>query len=418
MFASPLYPRSLVPAVKQALADTPVVCLAGARQTGKTTLIRAMMPERAYFSLDDAPFLDAAKADPAGVVAALPRMVAIDEIQRAPELLPAIKLSVDMDRAPGRFVLAGSANLLLLPMLAESLAGRMETIRLMPLAESEKERKPGRFLRDLLAGAIKPAFASERRHACPIDLGDRLVKGGYPEPLARRPARARRWCRQYVSGIVQRDVFDVANVRNTDAIAQLLRLLAVRTGERLNASGLSRALGLNRETVREYISALERLFLVRRLPAWRRNVGKRLIKAPKTHVVDSGLAATLAGLESSDWIAQRMRMGRLLESFVFQQLRAQAGWTDPDIQFHHYRDRDQREVDLVITRGRRVWGVQVKFTSAPGRTAGRGMARLASLCGKDFQGGFILYNGYDTLPLSSLEKRPVRAVPLRELWNR
>ena len=417
MFDSPaLYPRPLVSVLHDALTDTPVVCLTGPRQSGKTTLVRAMMPDRPYFSLDHPPYLSAARADPAGFVAALPREVTIDEIQRAPELLPAIKLSVDLDRRPGRFVLTGSANLLLVPTVTESLAGRMEIARLMPLSEAEKERRPGLFLADLLSGAITPALRAAGQLADPSDLARRLVSGGYPEPLARSPARARQWHRQYIQSIVDRDVLDVGRVRDADGVARLLGLLAVRNGELLNTAGLSRELGLHRSTVREYIAVLERLFLVRRLLPWHRNVGRRrLVRTPKMHVVDSGLAATLAGLGSGDWIGKRDRMGHLLESFVAQQLMTLAGWTDPDIRFWHFRDKDGQEVDLVMTLGSRTWGIEVKATSTPGRSAGRGMARLAALCGDDFEGGILLYNGRDILPLAD---ERMLAVPLSELWER
>ena len=416
MFDSPaLYPRPLVAVLREALADTPVVCLTGPRQSGKTTLVRAMMPKRPYFSLDHPPYLSAAKGDPAGFVAALPREVTIDEIQRAPELLPAIKLSVDLDRRPGRFVLTGSANLLLLPAVTESLAGRMEIARLMPLSESEKERRPGHFLADLLAGAITPALRAGGQAPDPAYLGGRLVSGGYPEPLARSPARARQWHRQYVQSIVDRDVPDVGRVRDTDGVARLLRLLAARNGELLNTAGLSRELGLHRSTVREYISVLQRLFLVRRLRPWHRNVGKRLVRTPKMHLVDSGLAATLAGLRPGDWIAKRDRMGHLLESFVVHQFVTQAGWTDPDIRFWHFRDKDGQEVDLVMTLGSHTWGIEVKATSTPGRSAGRGMMRLAALCGDDFEGGMLLYNGRDILPLAD---ERMLAVPVGEVWRR
>lgn len=416
MFDSPtLYPRPLVSVLREALTDTPVVCLTGPRQSGKTTLVRAMMPERPYYSLDHAPYLAAAKADPAGFVAALPKKVAIDEIQRAPELLPAIKLSVDMDRRPGRFVLTGSANLLLLPTVTESLAGRMEVARLMPLAESEKQRRPGRFLADLLEGAVTPALRPGRPETDAHDLARRLVSGGYPEPLDRSPARARQWHRQYVRSIVDRDVLEVGRVRDANAVGRLLRLLAVRNGELLNTAGLSRELGLHRTTVREYVAVLERLFLVRRLQPWHRNVGRRLIRTPKMHLVDSGLAAALAGLSSEDWITNRARMGHLLESFVAHQLLTQAGWTEPELQFRHFRDKDGQEVDLVMTLGARTWGIEVKATSTPERSPGRGMARLAALCGSDFAGGFLLYNGRDILPLA--DKRML-AVPLSELWTR
>ena len=416
MFDSPaLYPRPLAAVLGEALADTPVVCLTGPRQSGKTTLVRAMMPERPYFSLDHPPYLSVAREDPAGFVAALPREVTIDEIQRAPELLPAIKLSVDQDRRPGRFVLTGSANLLLLPTVTESLAGRMEIARLMPLSESEKERRPGHFLADLLRADITPELHAGTQAPDPADLGGRLVSGGYPEPLGRSPARARQWYRQYVRSIVDRDVLDVGRVRDADGVARLLQLLAVRNGELLNTAGLSRELGLHRSTVREYVAMLERLFLVRRLAPWHRSVGKRLVRTPKMHLVDSGLAATLAGLSPGDWITKRARMGHLLESFIVHQFVTQAGWTDPDLRFWHFRDKDGREVDLVMTLGASTWGIEVKATSTPGRSPGRGMMRLATLCGDDFEGGMVLYNGRDILPL---EDERMLAVPLREIWRR
>ena len=410
-----LYPRPLAAILRDALSDTPVVCLTGPRQSGKTTLVRAMMPDRPYVSLDHPAYLSVAASDPAGFVASLPGEVTIDEVQRAPQLLPAIKLSVDLDHRPGRFVLTGSANLLLLPEVTESLAGRMEVAHLMPLSEAEKERRSGRFLADLLAGAIKPAVRARGHLPDPAGLPRRLVAGGYPEPLLRSPVRARQWHRQYVRSIVDRDVLDVGRVRDADALGRLLSLLAVRNGEQLNTAGLSRQLGLHRTTVREYVAILERLFLVRRLLPWHRNIGRRLVRTPKMHVVDSGLAATLAGLRARDWLGKRDRMGHLLESFVVHQLVTQAAWTDPDIRFWHFRDRDGREVDLVMTHGARTWGIEVKATSTPGRTAGRGMSRLGALCGDDFEGGILFYNGDDIL---SLAGGRTLAVPLRELWSR
>lgn len=409
-----LYTRSLASALREALSDTPVVCLVGPRQCGKTTLARVLKPERAFVSLDHPPFLDAASADPAGFMGSLPRDVTIDEVQRAPGLLPAIKLAVDTDRRPGRFLLTGSADLLLVPSVTESLAGRMEVVRLMPLSESEKERRPGGFLRDFLEGRLQPSLRPGTGPTAP-ELATRLTAGGYPEPLTRTPARARQWHRQYVRGIVDRDVLDVSNVRAADQVGRLLELLAVRNGELFNASRVARDLGLQRVTVLEYVSVLERLFLVRRLLPWHRNPGKRLIKSPKTHLIDSGLAATLAQLSAGDWLTKRQRMGHLLESFVVQQFVAQAGWTDPDLRFWHYRDKDGCEVDLVITLGSRTWGVEVKATSTPGQSAGKGLRRLAALCGDDFEAGIVLYNGGDILPLAADR---MLAVPFSELWTR
>jgi hypothetical protein len=412
--ARSLFPRSLGAAVREALADTPVVCLLGPRQSGKTTLAQQLAPGRTYVSLDDPSYYRTAVEDPAGFVASLPDAATVDEVQRAPALLPAIKHAVDRDRRAGRFLLTGSANLLLSPSITESLAGRMEIVQLHPLTESEKARRPGRFLDRLLHGALEPAI---RAGTAPADLSlaDRLVAGGYPEPLTRTPSRARQWHRQYVRSIIERDVREVARVRDVHEIGRLLELLALRSAELFNASGLASALGLRRETVEHYVAVLERLFLVRRLPAWRRNPANRLVTSAKLHFLDSGLAATLAGLTSAHWLSSRERMGHLLESFVVQQLVAQAAWTDPDLRFWHYRDKDQVEVDVVVTRGAKTWGIEVKAASSIGAGDGRGLRRLADRCGEDFASGVLLYSGRDVLPLGD---RRMLAVPLSELWER
>ena len=409
-----LFPRSLEPVIREALADTPVVCLLGPRQCGKTTLVQQLAPDRAYVSLDEQNYHQTALADPAGFVASLPEAVTLDEVQRAPELLPAIKRAVDQDRRPGRFVLTGSANLLLVPTVTESLAGRMEMAQLHPLTESEKARAPGHFLSDLLNGAIEPGIRPDATPDGP-SLPDRLVAGGYPEPLTRTPVRSRQWHRQYLRSIIDRDVQDVARVRDARELARLLELLALRSAGLLNTSNLANTLGLHRSTVDHYIAVLERLFLVRRLPAWRRNPAKRLIRTPKVHLLDTGLAATLADLTAYDWLGRRDRMGHLLESFVVQQLIAQATWTEPDLRFWHYRDKDRVEVDLVITRGEKTWGIEVKAARGITSGDGKGLARLAARCGEDFESGVLLYAGRDRLPLA--DKR-ILAVPLSELWER
>ena len=409
-----MLPRLLTSVIREAMADTPVISLLGPRQSGKTTLVRQLEPERAYISLDDNNYYQTATSDPAEFMASLPDVVTLDEVQRAPMLLPAIKRAVDEDRRPGRFLLTGSANLLLLPKVTESLAGRMEVIQLQPLTEAEKMRQPGLFVNALLEGAFNTAIRPETQTTEPT-LAERLTAGGYPEPLTRSSVRARQWRRQYLHTIIERDVQDVARVRDSHELARLLELLAVRSAQLFNASNLANSLGLHRDTVEHYVSVLERLFLVRRLPAWHRNTGKRLIKSPKLHLVDSGLAATLAGLSAEDWLSKRERMGHLLESFVVQQLIAQAAWTDPDLRFWHYRDKDQVEVDVVITQGRKTWGIEVKAATTLNPKDGKGLTRLADYCGKDFKRGILLYTGKDILPLR--DKR-LLAVPVSELWKR
>lgn len=412
--ADTVLPRGIQPALDAALRDTPVVALLGPRQSGKSTLAQVLRPAREYVTLDDEQTRRTALDDPASFVAGLPARVTIDEVQRAPGLMLAIKAAVDRDRKPGRFLITGSADLLLLPKVGDSLAGRIEFVHLNPLTESEKEGKPGALLQAFLEGELEPRIAPTAPPPVKA-IGERVVRGGYPAALARSAERARQWHRQYLRSVLERDVADVARVRGTADLARLIELLALRTANLLNVSALSVELGIRRETVEQYLLVLERLFLVRRLPAWHRNESKRLVKTPKIHLVDTGLNATLAGLEVADWTTQRDRFGHLLESFVVQQTIAQAGWTDPDLRFWHYRDKDQIEVDLVATRGRKTWGMEVKAAASVTPSDGQGLRRLADQCGRDFRGGMILYAGLNTMPVG--DKR-ILAVPLTQLWER
>jgi uncharacterized protein len=409
-----MLPRNLQWAMDTALADTPVVCLLGPRQCGKSTLARAQKASRKFLTLDDVNLLNAARKDPEGFVGRLPEEVTLDEVQRVPELLLAIKRSVDENRRPGRFLLTGSANLLQLPKLADSLAGRMECLYLQPLSEAEKRRNAGAFLKRWLAGDLWDSKLMEDTPG-PSSLIKRVVAGGYPEPQGRTPERARQWHRQYLRAVIDRDVHDVAKVRDSSEVARLLEVLAHQTAGLLNTSSMAADLHLDRQTVDRYLTVLERLFLIRMLPPWFRNSAKRLIKTPKIHLVDSGLAASLAGLAAEDWNAKRDRFGYLLESFVVQQLIAQAGWTDPDLRFWHYRDKDQVEVDVVITRGRQVWGVEVKASATLHDSDGKGLRRLAAQAGDDFRGGMVFYDGKSILPLGG--DRRMIAVPLELLWK-
>lgn len=409
-----LHPRYLQQQVLDALSDTPVVCILGPRQVGKTTLARQLEPGRTYVSFDDNTMLAAARYDPLGFVAGLPDRVILDEVQRVPELLTAIKLSVDNDRRPGRFILTGSANLLLLPNVQESLAGRMEVIYLNPLSEQEKHHSAFSLLEALLTNQIKPAITGVQPPV--TGIAEAVVGGGYPEPNTRTEARARQWYRQYLNAIIQRDVQDIANIRDGDELLRLLQLIALRTGNLINISNLMQDIGLQRDTISRYLSVLERLFLVRTLPAWHRNAAKRLIKAPKIHIIDSGLGSALTGLKAADWNKPDNAFGGMLESFVVQQLICQSGWCDSELRFSHYRDKDQLEVDLVIEQEDRLWGVEVKKSaSIQGRDA-RGLARLAEQAGRSWQGGILLYTGTSTLPLADIPN--AFAVPMNQLWQK
>jgi len=407
-----LHPRYIAPLVREALSDTPVVCLLGPRQSGKTTLAKSLDPGRAYLTFDDSSLLSNALNDPTGFIRSLPERVTLDEVQRIPALLPALKAAVDEARKPGCFILTGSANLLLLAGVQESLAGRVEIIYLNPLSEQEKRHSKYSLLQTMLDGALKPDIKATPKPL--TGIADVIVQGGYPEPNARTGARAQQWHKQYVNSLLQRDVADIATIRDVTEVGRMLELLALRTASLLNISTLATDLGIRRETTEKYLTVLEHLFLARSLPAWHNNKAKRLIKTPKIHLVDTGLACALSGLTANDWNDYSKDFGPMLESFVVQQLICQAGWVDRDLKFSHYRDKDQVEVDLVIEQGRKVWGVEVKKSSSLHSSDGAGLARLASQAGSNWQGGMLLYGGNNCYALSAVENCFV--VPLERLW--
>lgn len=406
-----LHPRYLQPRIEAALKDTPVVCILGPRQVGKSTLSQQLAPKRAYLTFDDNAILVAASQDPTGFVQGLPENVTLDEVQRVPELLRAIKAEVDRNRAPGRFLLTGSANLLLLPKVKESLAGRVEIFYLQPLTEAEKNHHQPDFLPRLLAQKIKPAISQTQ--AAIEGVAERLCAGGYPEPNRRTPARARTWYAQYLRTIIQNDVKDIAAIRDEDELQRLAELLALRTANLLNVNSLAGDVGLRRETTDKYIGLLEHLFLLRRLPAWHNNRSRRLVKTPKIHWVDSGLAAMLNNLSPKDWNSFSTDFGPLLESFVVQQVTAQVAWLDDTVHLSHYRDKDQVEVDLVIEQGRNVWGIEVKKAASIQHKDGEGLQRLATQAGRNFKGGALIYCGNNCLPLKTPN---CYAVPINWLW--
>ena len=409
----PYFERSLKHKVMEALEDTPVVCILGPRQCGKTTLVSRIDSERHFISLDNPTYLKLARDDPEGFLSELPERVTIDEMQRAPGLILAIKRSVDYNRLPGRYLLTGSANLLQLPQLADSLAGRMELLQLHPLTESEKEATGGQFIKKWLTGDLRPQVEGiQGLH--PSSLPARLLAGGYPEACRRNHARAHEWLRQYIQSIIERDIKDVAKIKDSSDLLNLIELLAERTGSLLNITELAGTLKRARVTVENHLAILERLFLVRRLPAWHRNATKRAVKTQKIHLCDTGLAAALTHLDETEWLSERSRFGHLLESFIVQQLIAQAGWSFPQLRFWHYRDKDKNEVDCVLTLGRKLWGAEIKLSQTVSESDTKGLKQLAKYSGENFQSGIIFYDGNDILTLNHPR---LLAVPISKLWE-
>jgi len=409
-----LYPRLVRARLREALAASPVVLLHGPRQCGKTTLARGLGEDdgRQYVTLDDAATLAAVETDPRGFVLDLEGPITIDEVQRVPELFIAIKQAVDRDRRPGRFLLTGSANALFVPAAADSLAGRMEIIRLHPLSEVEIGRHQPGFLDRVFAGEFKVA-QGERLGP---KLADLVLRGGFPEAVRRDTARGRRaWARDYLAAIIQRDVRDIARIQRLDVMPRLLELAAGQTARLVNVSEIAGPFNLSRATVRDYLTLLGQIFLVDELPAWHANRLKRLVKTPKLHVTDTGLACALLGVEADDLRDDRTLLGQLLETFVVQELRRQASGWEYEVRFSHYRDKDQREVDIVLERGpSRIVGIEVKASATLREADRRGLERLREAAGNRFRCGALLYDGETLVPLGDR----IFAIPLSTLWRR
>ncbi len=408
-----LYPRFARARLEEALTDTPVVLVHGPRQCGKTTLAR-MVGDAAgyiYITFDDDVQLAAARFDPIGFVGDLPEKVILDEIQRVPELFLALKAAVDRQRTVGRFILTGSANVLLVPKLADSLAGRIEILRLHPLAQCEIAGSPPHFLDRL----FNLDFKNRRYGRLGAELAERIVAGGYPAALM-RPTQRRQmaWYRDYVETLVQRDIRDLARINSLDVLPRLLQLGAGQTAHLMNIAEMAGSFQLSRPTIRDYVTLLERVFLLEHLPPWHTSQLSRLIKTPKLHMGDTGMAAALLGLDGPALLKNRALFGQLLETFVFQELRRQASWHENVIAFYHFRDKDGAEVDIVLERGvHAVAGIEVKASATVTEADFRGLRKLQAAAGERFAVGVVLYDGESSVGFGP----GLFAAPIRALWE-
>jgi len=417
------HPRFVLPRLTEALQDTPVVLIHGPRQCGKTTLARTVGDAAgyAYISFDDEVLRASVLADPVGFVADLPDKVVLDEVQRVPELFTALKVAVDRDRRPGRFILTGSANVLLVPRLADSLAGRMEILRLHPLAQSELAAKQPNFLDALFGEGFTQRWQEPLRGKTTQqarlgkELAERIAGGGYPAALARPSSRRRvTWYRDYIETLVQRDVRDMARISSLDVLPRLLALAAGQTARLLNVADLASPFQLSRPTIRDYVTLLARVFLLEELPPWHNNRLSRLVKTPKLHLGDTGLACALLGVDAAALWANRALLGQLLETFILQELRRQASWRDDPVAFYHFRDKDGVEVDIVMEgSGQHVAGIEVKAAATVTAADFRGLRKLQESAMGRFGGGVVLYDGEMTAPFGD----GLFAVPIRSLWN-
>lgn len=407
--------RNITTDLLKALRDRPVVLLHGPRQAGKTTLVKALASGEHpadYLSLDDAPTLAAASSDPPGFIARLRGPVILDEVQRVPDLFLAIKADVDRARRPGRFLLTGSAHVLLLPKLADALPGRMEILTLWPLSQGELE--------GVREGFVEAVFSEELPRLAPADpapadLWDRIVRGGFPEIQELAPADRRdAWFASYITTILQRDVRDMASIAGLTEMPRLLSLLAARAGGLLNTAEISSSAGLPWHTLRRYLVLLERTFLVQMIPAWSGNMGKRLLKAPKLVLADSGLMAYLLGADEDRLAAERTPYGGLVESFVAAEILKQATWSATRPGLFHFRAPGGQEIDFILEdrRGRLV-GIEVKSRATVSNDDFKWLRALRDATADRFWRGIVLYRGREALPFGER----LHALPISALWR-
>jgi predicted AAA+ superfamily ATPase len=408
-----LLPRHATAAVAAALQDTRVVLVNGARQSGKSTLVRLISGTTGatYRTLDQPVALRAALEDPEGFVAVDGPMV-IDEVQRAPELLLAIKADVDARPVPGRFLMTGSARVLSLRSLPDALPGRMETIELWPLSQGEIDGSPDGFIDAMFSAGSEFTHRSSTTRA---DYAERIVRGGFPEAVARSDQRRRRrFLDAYVRDLVAREVTELSEIERLAEMRTLIRLLAARSGQLLVSSALASAANLPNRTAARYLELLEQVFLIKRIPAWSRNLSTRVTGTSKVAMVDSGIAATLLGFDAQRLLEPGAPLRPVLEGFVLMELARQLTWSEQEADLFHYRTRDQVEVDVVLENRRgQVIAVEVKAASTVRAEDFRGLRHLANRLGRDFLVGAVLYTGTETLPFGP----QLRAIPLSAVWE-
>ncbi|HKK30879.1 MAG TPA: ATP-binding protein [Alphaproteobacteria bacterium] len=406
-----MFKRFVERRAEEALLDTPVVLIVGPRRAGKTTLVREMGEfDRTYITLDDQTVLEAAESDPAGFIRGLNRTT-IDEIQRAPDLLLAIKKTVDEDYRPGRFLLTGSANVMTLPRIADSLAGRMETIQMLPLARAEIEGRTPTFLERLFEGDLRKA----RNAIVGDDLVHAVMRGGFPEAIARDSERRRQdWARSYLTSVLTRDLRDIAEIEKLTELPKFVRMLAEYSSQLVNYSQFGASINVSHKTGQRYLGLLEQVFLIATLQPWFTNALKRIVKTPKLHFLDSGLLASARGLTFDRVKADRGTFGALLESFVFSEVQKLMTGSDLRLTPYHFRDRDMREVDIVLERNDgMIAGVEVKASATVKASDFGGLRALAEATGDRFAFGVVLYDSAEVVPFGDR----LAAVPLSSLWD-
>src|ERR1039457_2968624 len=409
--------RNLIDRLLDGLADTPAVLVNGARQSGKSTLVQSgelAGQNRQYLTFDDPGILAPAKRALNGLVAGLNMPVTLDELQHVPEIFPVIKAAIDRKRQPGQFLLTGSANVMLLPKLSESLAGRMEVLTLWPFSQGEIHGVHESFV-DTLFSQNPVGWTGKTATVRRDELLETVLAGGYPLAVARQSATRRdAWFQSYVMTMLQRDIRDLANIADVTAVPRLLSVVAARAGGLLNFADLSRSVALPQTTLKRYFALLEATFLVQLLRPWARNLGKRVIQTPKVYLNDTGLLAYTLGIIVDRLKAEGTLAGAVLENFVLIELRKQSTWSATRPELFYWRTASGQEVDLVLEdRSGKVVGIEVKASATLHGNDVRGLQALANDAGKHWLRGVVLYTGTEVIPFAA----NLHGVPISRLWS-
>lgn len=409
-----LYARNIRSKLLSALEDNPVTLVLGARQIGKTTLMKEIAKEKGYhfITFDDIDYLASARNNPKGFIADVRKPVIFDEIQRVPELFLPIKVELDSNRIPGQYLLTGSANPLLLPGMRDSMAGRMEVLEMYPLSEGEINNTFDNFI-DIIwqhdSIAALPCLKYSRK-----ELFNIVVTGGYPIVQMQSPRKRESWFKNYIKLILQKDILDLSHIENIDSIPKLLRLIAGRSGSLVNVSELSRSLKIPATTVHRYITFLETLFIVFSLESWSTNFTTRVIKSSKTFLVDSGLLAQLLGVSAERALEEPDLMGSIMENFVVTELKKQASWSNTEVKLYYFRTASGIEVDIVLERpDGKIIGIEVKSSSSVQPRDASGLKYLRDNAGDKWHRGIILYTGTESIPMDT----KITALPISALWS-
>ncbi len=391
--------RNIKSKLINALSDSPVILLHGARQTGKSTLVKYLAENEypaKYLTFDDPGILSAAQNNPQEFLDGYDDNLVIDEVQKVPDIFAAIKISIDRKRKPGKYILTGSSNVFLLPKVSESLAGRIEILQLFPFSQNEITGSDFNLVDEIFKSEFKPTGKSRMKN----DLVSKVITGGFPEMLLRKDrSRQAAWFKSYITTILQRDVRDISNIEKLSELPKLLSIFSARAGTLLNFAEFSRSAAIPQTTLKRYTALLEAVFMIYLLPAWSGNLSKRLIKTPKIYMSDTGLLTHLIGFEQDKILYDPLSWGRILENFVLVELLKQSSWSKFNLSLFHFRTSSGHEVDFVIERSDgKLIGIEVKASAKISAADFNHLHVFADETGKKFLRGIVIYTGKDAIP--------------------